>query len=75
MTDWIETWPAEPGRYLFYGHACGLRRPDLYLVDVGRAGVGLLFISGGLFLYKSECRGYWKLFDAGELPDLEKLEP
>jgi hypothetical protein len=73
MTEWTAEWPTESGRYWFYGWRfmpAYDRSPELSLVEIWKSpSGGLLYVTGGHFLYKEEgARGVWQKAILPELP-------
>lgn len=74
---WQDEWPTESGMWWLYGwcwHKPGIREkpepPELHLVRVHKTQTGVIYITGGHFLYKEEgAEGKWL---RAKLPALPK---
>ena len=62
MTEWTKDWPQKPGVYWFYGWPFKDReRPTkIHFVEVRKISNGMIYVTNGHFLYKTEgADGYW----------------
>lgn len=71
--EWTQEWPQEPGQFLFYGSLRSLydgHKP--YKLEVCTATMTanekLLFIAGGLVLYKNDWHDCWFAHFSPRLP-------